>query len=286
MSRVVLVVVLIAGAACSKSSDAKATKVGPGSTVATNPQPQPPAQAPGTVVVYLNDKLVATIDATRLATWPRLDSVVPVEANQLGTWTAIAVKGKAPADIQNPSAKFQSFVPVLYPGPDGPTMGWFDLVELVHHGAAKTTYAGVTEIRITRDEDSDRGQNEDAGVKDFDPSMIDIAIEGGSMPVLAGKDILDIPRESPPNGDTATQGWKLTTLIAKAGIKNPPKLLLSDGTGTQVTLTAKELDPAVSVPFLKLNKKGQLRFRVYTKQADGWQLGGNLRSVTSIKVVK
>lgn len=285
MYRVVLVFLLIAGgAACSKSSDAKATKVEPGSAVATNPQPPP--QAPGTVVVYLNDKLVATIDAAKLATWPRLDGVVPVEANQLGTWTAIAVKGKAPADIQNPSAKFQSFVPALYPGPDGPTMGWFDLVDLVHHGAAKTTYAGVTEIRISRDDDSDRGQNEDAGTKDFDPSMIDIAIEGGSMTVLTGKTILDIPRETPPNGDTLTQGWKLTTLIAKAGIKNPPKLLLADGTGTQVTLTAKELDPAVSVPFLKLNKKGQLRFRVYTKQADGWQLGGNLRSVTSIKVVK
>ena len=38
MSRVVLVVLLIAGAACSKSSDAKATKVEPGSAVATNPQ--------------------------------------------------------------------------------------------------------------------------------------------------------------------------------------------------------------------------------------------------------
>src|SRR5436853_7055937 len=154
MSRVVVVFVLIAAAACSKSSDAKGTKVEPGSAVATNPQPQPPPQAPGTVVVYLNDKLVATIDATKLATWPRLDSVVPVEANQLGTWTAIAIKGKAPTDIQNPSAKFQSFVPALYPGPDGPTMGWLDLVAPVHHGAAKTTCAGVTAIRIPRPTDS------------------------------------------------------------------------------------------------------------------------------------
>src|SRR5258706_15108408 len=142
MYRLVLVGLLIAGAgACGKSSDAKATRPtdGSGSSAAS-------PQAPGTVAVFLNDKPVATIDAAKLATWPRLDAVVPVDANQLGTWTAIAIKGKTPTDIPNPSNKFQAYVPALYPGPDGPTLGWFDLVDLVHHGAAKTTYAGVTEI--------------------------------------------------------------------------------------------------------------------------------------------
>src|SRR5689334_9401924 len=171
MYRVALVLLLI-GSACGKSSDAKATKPEGGGAGTGSAITAPPAA--GTVAVFINDKPVATIDAAKLAAWPRLDAVVPVEANQLGTWTAISVKGKTPTEITNPSAKFQSFVPALYPGPDGPTLGWFDLVDLVHHGAAKTIYAGVTEIRITRDENSDRGQNEDAGAKDFDPKMIDI----------------------------------------------------------------------------------------------------------------
>jgi hypothetical protein len=285
MSRAAVVVLLFAGvagvagvAACDKSSGASRT--GPGSGTAVAP-------AADTVAVYLNDQQVAMIDAARLASWPRIDAVVPVAAQQLGTWTSMTVKGKNPTEIAQPAAKYANNVPVLYPGPDGPTLGWFDLVDLANKGAAKATFAGVTEIRIMRDEDSDRGMNEDGtAVKDFDPAQIDIAIDGGAVPVLAGKDIIAMQREAPPNGDTQTQGWKLTTLLDAAGIKNPPKVLLTDESGTSVTLTAAELDPAVSIPFLKLNKKGQLRFRVYTKQNDGWQLGGNLKGLSSIKVVK
>jgi hypothetical protein len=279
MYRVVVAFLLVGAVAACDKSNANAPKRGSGTVEPTRP--------PGSVTVYLNDKLVATLESSRIAAWPRLDAVVPVEAQQLGTWSSMMVKGASPADIVQPSAKYPNDVPVVYPGPDGPALGWFDLVDLANKGAPKATFAGVTEVRITRDEDSDRGLNEDAtGVQDFDPAQIDIKIEGGPRPLLAGADIVQIAREAPPNGDTKTQGWKLTTLMAAAGIEDAPKVTLTDESGTSVTLTAAELDPGKSIPFLKLNKKGQLRFRVYTKQGDGWQLGGNLKGLSSIKVVK
>jgi hypothetical protein len=270
------VLVAAALAACGKSE--------------SKPEPAPnptPAPAPAGVAVFVDDQQVATIDAAKLAAWPRLDGIVPVAAQRLGTWESLAVKGAKDDVLTAPADKFPSLIPALYPGADGaPALGMFDIIELTKKTPPKVTFAVVREVRVKLLADSDRGMNEEGSKDAFDPAKLVIAIEGGPQPQLTGTQIIELPRETPPNGDTATTGWTLVTLLKAAGITQPKELLLTDDNGATLTLTAAQLDPATSVPYVKLNRQGQLRFRVYTKQNDGWALGGSLRGIKTIKVTK
>jgi hypothetical protein len=280
---VALVLVLIAAPGCGKSS----APAGAGTGSAGSGSARAAAQPAGTIAVFVDDAQVALIDATQLATWPRVDGVVPETAQRLGTWASLAVRGTTDQVIPAPADRYPSLVPAVYPGPDGPAFGMFDLVDHVKKATPRLAITGVRELRITLAQDSDRGANEDGGKPgSFDPNQIVVAIEGGTKPKLTGPEIFDLPREPPPNGDINTQGWRLTTLLAAAGIKQPRAILLTDAAQTSLTLTAQQLDPATSVPYLKLNRQGQLRFRVYTKQGTGWTLGGNLTGLSSIKVVQ
>ena len=255
----------------------------------SKPQPKPepgPAPAPAGVVVFVDDQEVATIDAAKLATWPRLDGIVPAAAQRLGTWESVAVKGAKDEVLTAPADRYPSLIPALYPGPGGPALGMFDIIGLTKKTDPALTFAGVREVRVKLLADSDRGMNEEGSKDAFDPAKLVIAIEGGPQPQLTGTQIIELPREAPPNGDTATTGWTLVTLLGAAGIAQPKELLLTDDNGTTLTITRAQLDPATSVPYVKLNRQGQLRFRVYSKQNDGWALGGALRGIKSIKVTK
>jgi hypothetical protein len=298
MSRTPLAAVLVlAAVACGKSdkpaagTGSAATASGsaagatPGSAAATAPTPTP--IPPGAVAIFVDDQQVAVVDKAALDAWPRVDALVPQSAQRLGVWEAIAVTGAAPLELKSPADQFPGLVPGLYPTPDGPAFGMFDLVDLTRRKPpTRGTATAVREVRIKLAADSDRGMNEEGSKAAFDPKTLQIAIEGGTKPMLTGEEIIELPREAPPNGDTNTQGWKLTTFLAAGGITKFKKLLLSDAAGTTLTLTPAELDPARSVPFFKLNRQGQLRLRLYTKEGDGWVLGGNLRGLTSIKVLE
>jgi hypothetical protein len=58
--------------------------------------------------------------------------------------------------------------------------------------------------------------------------------------------------------------------------------VLTDAGGTSLTLDRKDLDDK-TVPFVKLNKSGALRFRLLKKTGDGWNPAGDLRALTSIE---
>lgn len=66
-------------------------------------------------------------------------------------------------------------------------------------------------------------------------------------------------------------------------MKTYKKVTLLDAAGTSIPLEKSEVN-ADSVPFIKLNRQGSLRFRLYKKQGDGWQSSGDLRSLVEIKV--
>jgi hypothetical protein len=51
-------------------------------------------------------------------------------------------------------------------------------------------------------------------------------------------------------------------------------------------LTIEKADLADEVPYVKLNRQGSLRFRIFKKVGDGWQPGGDLRTLTRIEVLK
>jgi hypothetical protein len=288
-------VAVLALGACDKSSSKSDPGKGTGATAGTGTgtagasgsAAAPVAGPPGSVAIFVDGQQVATVDAAKVSEWPRVDGLVPVAAQRLGVWQAVAVEGATPQKLPNPADRYPSLVPALYPGPDGPAFGMFDVVDLAKKGTARgVAITGVTALRITLEADSDRGMNEEGDKGGFDPNALEIKVKGGTKEKLTGQEIIDLPREAPPNGDANTQGWKLTTFLTAAGITKWKKIQLADPGGTTLDVTPADVDPAKSVPFFKLNRQGQLRLRLYTKEGDGWILGGNLRGLASITVLQ
>ena len=71
-----------------------------------------------------------------------------------------------------------------------------------------------------------------------------------------------------------------------AGVKQYERLVLTGENGTNLTLEKQDLDPKTSVPFIKLNRQGSLRFRVYEKKGDTWQPGKDLRGLLRVEILK
>jgi hypothetical protein len=91
-----------------------------------------------------------------------------------------------------------------------------------------------------------------------------------------------VPREPMP-GNPDQKGWRLSALLTAAGVSRFQRLVLRDASGANLTLDKKDLSET-SIPFIKLNKQGALRFRVFKKAGGGWDPTGDLRGLVSIDV--
>ena len=253
-------------------------------------QPPPAKTAPSNVEVYVDDNAVASVSPAEVSTWPRLDTLVPVTARRLGTWDMVTLKGKTakPSEVRRPSDTYPELVPALFPDEaGGASFGMFDPVELAKHGKPALREDAIREIRIKLAQGSGRGEHESGEGGGQDPSQIKVAIKtpkGEST--LDGKTILAIPRQPMPGDDSKdAKGWQFRTLLDAAGIKSFERLLLTDAGGTNLTLDKADFSDK-SIPYVKLNRSGQLRFKVYKQQGTAWQVSGDLRGIVSIEVVK
>jgi hypothetical protein len=279
------VVACLALAACGSKPDAPPppTTGSAGSAAVVVAPPTAPV-----LEVFVNDASVAKVTAAQLATWPRLDSLLPQQNRRLGQWGTVTLKDATKStDIQKPGDTYADMVPAIYPSAGGVSFGMFDAVELTKKGTPAMHQDGLREIRIAI-ADNGRGQNEDGSETVADPSKLVLAFKtpaGDSQ--LTGDKIVAIPREtSPGTGGKESKGWKLQTLLDAGGIKAFQKLVLSDASGTNLTLEKADFDAKLSIPFVKLNKKGALRLTVYKKQGEGWTPGGDLRALASIQVLQ
>ena len=274
--RICSLVCLLALFACKKE-DAKASTNAP-----------PAATADDAVAIYVDAKPVGKIAAKEIGMWPRLDTLVPVSARRLGTWQTIDLRTKAGAapPIQQPSSSHPDLVPALFPGDKGPAFGMFDPVELAKHGKPAVRQDGITEVRIALAQNSGRGQNEHGDGGGSDPTKLELTIKTAKgEQVIKGDALLAVPRQPMPGGDEA-KGWPLAQILENAGVKAYKRVRLSGESGSSVTLEKQDLDPKTSVPFVKLNRQGQLRFRVFKKQGDGWQPGPDLRGLTKVEILE
>lgn len=271
---------VLALAACGKDS-AKAA--------APPPAPGPPAAAPATVQIFVDDGAVGTIALEQVKLWPRLDSLVPTSARHLGSWQDVYLHGATPkpTELHKPSTSYPDYVPALFPGDDGkPAFGMFDPVELAKHGKPAVVQNDVTEVRIKLGEGGSHGQNEQGNAAATDPNDLKITIKTAKgESVLPGPKLLAVPREPMPGG-TDPKGWTLATLMKTAGVDHYEKVLLSDSSGLNLTLEKQDLDPATSVPYVKLNRQGSLRVKIFKKQGATWQGTGDLRGLERIEVLK
>lgn len=239
----------------------------------------------GGLEIFVNDASVATVPAAQLASWPRLDTLVPADVRKLGTWTVISLQGAkpSPTDVPRPSSSYPDMVPAIFPGDGGdPAFGMFDPVELAKKGKAAMREDHLKAIRIKLAQGGSRGQNDDGGGAAADPTKLVITVKTpAGTTTLTGDKLLALPREAMP-GNAAQKGWRLGALLEAAGVKTYEHLVLSDASGTNLTLDKKDLDDN-TVPFIKLNKQGSLRFRVLKKAGTGWNPSGDLRALVAIE---
>ena len=241
--------------------------------------------------IFVDDVQVGSLATAQVGLWPRLDTLVPVAARRLGTWDAIKVTGAGPSPrtIAKPSSAYPELVPALFPDDKGKAaFGMFDPVELAKHGEPSVRENLVTEIHVVLSKNSGRGENDHGGDGGGgDPALIKLAIKTkDGDKVLEGPKLLAMPREAPPGGEGEGKGWKLSVVLAQVGVTKYERLLLSDAKGTNLTLEKQDLDEKAAIPFVKLNRQGTLRFRVYRKQGETWQPGSDLRGLTSIEILK
>lgn len=272
---------LIVLASCGKDSTS-ASGTAAGSSVA----PEPPS-----VELFVDDKPVGKLAVPQLATWPRLDTLVPVSARRLGMWDDVYLKGKTakPSEIHKPSATYPDLVPALFPGDDGtPSFGMFDPVELAKHGKPALREDGIHELRIKLAQNSGRGEHESGEGGGTDPMQLKLTIKtAAGEQVMEGAKLLALPRSPMPGDDSKDpRGWPLQAILDAAGVKTFERLLLTDAAGMNLTLEKADFDPKTSVPFIKLNRSGQLRVRVFKKQGESWNPTGDLRGLVGIQVVK
>jgi hypothetical protein len=268
-------------AACDKTQPS--TGSAPGSGTGSAPIPV----AAHAVEIFVNDTSVAKITKEQIASWPTLDSLVPEDSRRLGTWQVVYLKGAQakPAELNRPSATYPDKVPAVFPGKDGaPAFGMFDRVELAKHGEPGLRQDAVSEIRIKLAKEGRGGDHQGGTGGVADPMKLVLAIktpEGDKT--LTGEQIMAIPRESMPGNDD-NKGWPLTKLLTAAGVTRYTKLVLVDAAGTSLNIEKKDFDDKTTIPFIKLNRQGSLRFRMMKKQGDGWQAAGDLRALATIKV--
>ena len=267
----------LGGGACGSKADAPASGSGSAGPAAVVAPPGPVLE------VFVNDESVAKVTAAQIAAWPRLDSLVPPQARRLGQWGTVTLKDATRStELTKPSDTYADMVPALYPSAGGAAFGMFDAVELAKKGAPAMHQDGLREIRIAI-VDNGRGQNEDGAEAAGDPSKLVLAFKTPAGETkLTGDKILAIPREALAGQG---QGWKLQTLMTAGGITTFEHLVLTDAAGPNVTLDQADF-AADSMPFVKLNKRGELRFKVYKKKGEGWEAGAGLRALATIQVLK
>lgn len=271
----------LGGTACKEKASPA-----PPPTSATEPAPA----ALGATELYVGESKIDVIDRDKAATWPRLDSLMPANARRYGTWLALrGERAKGPFEIKKPGALYGSLVPALFPSRAGAgvSLGLFDPVELARKGEPKISFDELRTLRVELDTSGARGQNDHMGGEATDPNALTLTIEhGGNKVELRGEQLLGLPQDNEPTDDTGEhKGWKLSSILAAAKAPAGKRLLLTGGE-LNLTLEAEDLDEATSVPFVKLNRQGALRYRTYKKSGEGWRVAGDLRGLSKVQILQ
>lgn len=287
--RVGLVVLALAG--CHKNpttgqaGSATATPTSAGSAGSATPAP-----APG-VTIFVDDANVGTITPAQIASWQPMANFLPASAHRLGMWQDVYLIGDSaqPTQLHQPTTQHPNLVPALFPGDDGsPSFGMFDPVDLAKHTNPQMRTDHVHAIRLKLAQNTGRGQHDQSAGSATDPKDLQVhLVTKKGQQVITGTQLLAIPRTRQPGDETGPlRGWQLAEILDKVGVKKYQTVNLTDETGASLTLDKKDFDAKSSIPFIKLNRSGQLRVRVFKRNGKAWQPTGDLRGLIAIEIVK
>jgi hypothetical protein len=259
--------------------------------------------APATPValsVYLDERQVAS--KVELSGEPRALTALVPGLPPPGAWLALELvdtHGKVHTTMR-PAFNHPGKVAVVAVGPDGVDVGFRfpdargPLVDAVRGIARVTIKAKGDAGQIAAQAAGDRGGGDSGGNREHAnearsaaPTDLAIAITGvGGESTFTGDQLDALPVIKAPSGDTQTPGWSLIDVLAAAGVTRPQIVHLTDGEGATLRLDAADFDPAKAVLYLKLNRQGLIRFRLFRKKGEAWEVGGELRGLTKIHVVE
>jgi hypothetical protein len=259
----------------------------------------PPARTDRPIALFIDERQVAT--SASLSTAPRaLVEVVPgVSAPE--TWLAviaIAADGQA-TTIMAPAREHADAIPALAVDARGAVA-----FGLAKGGVLTSPVAPLAKVIVkTKDDrgavaaevmakgnrgggDGEGHRHDGDGERPAPTAALTITVETAAGPtVLTGDKLTAVPSITAPIGDTETPGWHILDLLTAAGVTTAPTTVtLVDPEGTALTLTGGDLDRALTILYVKLNRGGQLRFRRFAKRGTTWEMTGELRGLGKIVV--
>lgn len=282
MRRLVPLLIVCALGACKKDSKHEAGKA-------------EPAKAGKAIELTLDGKPVSTLDAAKIGSWAPLGSFLPSGAQNLDTWATIDVTiGDHVEHIEDPKAKHPGLVAAVFPARGGPAFGFFAPQDLAKKGKAQWERQGVSTIAVTTRAATAGGQGggdgagggaENEGERPAPSADLKITIVGpAGESVFTGDKLASLPTTTAPIGDTDTPGWTIDQILTAAGVSPTGKVVVYGEEGANLILEPSDLDPKASKPFIKLNRSGQLRFRLFRKNGETWDVAGELRGIARIEL--
>lgn len=251
--------------------------------------------------VFLDSLRLAEIDAGKASTYPPLPSMLPKEFATLDTWASIEVKGlhERSQTLISPAKTHPGEVAALFTMEGGVAFGFFAPDDLAKKGKPKMFIPAVVEVRIHTPEaeapveagqggGDGGGGGEEGGDRPVPSAALKITIKvGGKDQVFNGEQLAEVETTTAPVGDTETKGWTLPAVLEAAGVSakaQQGKVVLYGDEGANLILEPGDLDPAKAVAFIKLNRQGKLRFRLFRKAGSTWDVAGELRGIASIEL--
>jgi hypothetical protein len=281
MRRLVPLLIVCALGACKKDSKSEA---------------KPPG--PKEIELVVDAKRSGMLDAAKLGSWAPLGSFLPSGVQNMERWGAIevTVDGKVER-IDDPSAKHPGLVAAVFPGRSGPAFGFFAPQDLAKKGKAQWQREPVSQLVVTTRApeaateggqgggDGAGGGAENEGDRPAPSADLKITIVGpAGETVFTGDKLASLPTTTAPVGDTETPGWTIDQILTTAGVSPTGKVVVYGEESANLILEPSDLDPKTAKPFIKLNRSGQLRFRLFRKSGDTWDIAGELRGISRIEL--
>lgn len=252
----------------------------------------PPKAEPATITV--DGKQVAAIDPGKAGAYPPLATLA---GGDLEAWRSIEVVSKGGTEtIEEPATKHPGLVAALYPEAGGVALGFFAPEDAAKQGKPQWSVAGVTAVRVTtgpKPEMATGGQGGGDGAGGGEEgerppltaeTKIVVVAADGAKTTIDGGQIAKLPTSTAPIGDTDTPGWTLGQLIELAGAEPTGKVIVYGSEGANLILEPADFDPAKATAFIKLNRSGQMRFRLFRKAGSTYDIAGELRGIDKIEL--
>lgn len=280
MRRLALALVVTAAlAACKKDSE--------------NPAGKATEAAASKVTVTVDGKDEVIVDRGRASAFAPLGHFLPQGAKNIESWGSIEVTlaSGEQQTIAEPAKKYPGLVAAIVPGSGGIALGFFAPEDLAKKGKAQWQVGPLTAVTVKTaapggqggqgggDGAGGGGENEGERPK----PTADLTFLVGDR-TFTGEQLAALPTSTAPVGDTDTPGWTLPQVLEAAGVKPTGKIILHGEESANLILEPGDLDPATTVAFIKLNRSGQLRFRLFKKKGETWDIVGELRGIAKIEL--